>query len=316
MTPATPHNDPNRLAAPAQNQVLETDPVAEVPLEPYPEADDDVECLTEAAVTAWQQADLDEPDAPLLEAVLETAPLGPSSTEETDGQQQASAVVPRAKDEANSNSAEDKETDAAPNNDNTEDNTAFAPSGSSPGYLSAPQSPAAHLHHLTQSLYQAFGCEKAAFAGSKDTESPGNNYILAQAADHLLAFPLTGVLEVARPGTITPVPFVPPWILGICQRRGEVVTVIDLQRFWNLPLSRGPGRLLFCHCQTQGGLYAFYVQAIKGQKQLQAPPQNPGSGSMRSSLAPYITTIAYDEKEPIGLVDLDKLLQSPFMQLP
>jgi len=314
MASATPQNGPNRLAT-SQRQVPETDPVAEVPLEPYPEADDDVECLTEAAVTAWQQTDLEEPDAPLLEAVLETEPLGPSSTEETAGHQQESAVVPEATVEAASHCAEDKETDPAPNSDNTEDNTAPALSGSPPGYLNAPESPAAHLHHLQQSLYQAFGCGKNAFAGPRDTETPGNSYILAQAADHLLAFPLTRVLEVSRPGAITPVPFVPPWILGICQRRGEVVTVIDLQRFWNLPLSRGPGRLLFCHCQTQGAVYAFYVQAVKGQKQLQATPQNPDSDSMRSGLAPYITTIAYDEKEPIGLVDLDKLLQSPFMQL-
>ncbi len=47
------------------------------------------------------------------------------------------------------------------------------------------------------------------------------------------------VLEVVRPGPLTPLPKAPAFILGVCAHRGEVLLVLDLLRF----LSKGEARI-------------------------------------------------------------------------
>ena len=42
------------------------------------------------------------------------------------------------------------------------------------------------------------------------------------------ALPVTGVLEIADTGKVTPVPGAPPGVLGVRNLRGQVIPVIDL----------------------------------------------------------------------------------------
>jgi purine-binding chemotaxis protein CheW len=43
------------------------------------------------------------------------------------------------------------------------------------------------------------------------------------------------VWDIKPLGGITPVPRVPEWVAGVVNRRGRIYSVIDLQRFFNLP---------------------------------------------------------------------------------
>lgn len=49
------------------------------------------------------------------------------------------------------------------------------------------------------------------------------------------AIPVERAREVVRPGRITPLPHVPPSVLGVVPLRGEMVEVIDLRRRLGLP---------------------------------------------------------------------------------
>lgn len=48
------------------------------------------------------------------------------------------------------------------------------------------------------------------------------------------AIGLDGVLEVVRPRVVTPVPFVPPWIVGVMLLRGAMVPIFHVGRLLGL----------------------------------------------------------------------------------
>ncbi|HVE87629.1 MAG TPA: chemotaxis protein CheW [Myxococcales bacterium] len=54
-----------------------------------------------------------------------------------------------------------------------------------------------------------------------------------------LGVPSENVREVIRAGPLTPLPRAPPFILGVCGHRGEVLPVLDLLRF----LGKGEARI-------------------------------------------------------------------------
>ena len=56
----------------------------------------------------------------------------------------------------------------------------------------------------------------------------GLRYLLAQAAGQLVAFPLEAVREIIPPHVMTRLPGAGPWVLGLLNLRGTVLTVVDL----------------------------------------------------------------------------------------
>ena len=51
----------------------------------------------------------------------------------------------------------------------------------------------------------------------------------------VLGIPLTNALEIEQLSEITPLPSLPPWIPGICNIRGEIISVVDLRGFFQMP---------------------------------------------------------------------------------
>jgi len=55
------------------------------------------------------------------------------------------------------------------------------------------------------------------------------------------AIPLTAIAEVSPAGRIHPVPLSPPAILGLSERRGRAIAVIDLRTLLDEPEAGEPG---------------------------------------------------------------------------
>lgn len=72
-----------------------------------------------------------------------------------------------------------------------------------------------------------------------------------------LGVPSENVREVIRAGPLTPLPRAPPFILGVCGHRGEVLPVLDLLRF----LGKGEARI---HPRTRlfVGIAGTFVTAV------------------------------------------------------
>ena len=55
------------------------------------------------------------------------------------------------------------------------------------------------------------------------------------------AIPLEAIADVSPAGRIHPVPLSPPAVLGLAERRGRAIAVIDLSSLLDEPKSEGPG---------------------------------------------------------------------------
>jgi chemotaxis signal transduction protein len=75
------------------------------------------------------------------------------------------------------------------------------------------------------------------------------------------ALPLAAVADVSPAGPIHPVPLSPPAILGLAERRGRAIAVIDLRSLLHEPdvAARGAGNLMRLAGALQGA--ALLVQA-------------------------------------------------------
>lgn len=61
----------------------------------------------------------------------------------------------------------------------------------------------------------------------------GEKYVIFVLNEEIYAAAAKYVTEVIVPPKITPLPKTPEWFLGIANLRGNIISVIDLPRFWN-----------------------------------------------------------------------------------
>ena len=82
--------------------------------------------------------------------------------------------------------------------------------------------------------YDSDGFE--AFLGSQlgSFKRRGQQYICFYLQNTQFAFPLQHTLEITYRTEITPLPNLPDWVLGICNVRGEIISIVDLTQILGL----------------------------------------------------------------------------------
>jgi purine-binding chemotaxis protein CheW len=113
------------------------------------------------------------------------------------------------------------------------------------------------------------------------------------------------VREVYLLRDFTPLPGVPPYIFGIINVRGQILPVVDLKKFFNLP-EKGLGELnkviILCNSQMEFGILADVVQGtqeIELEDILVVPPTVSGIGEE------YLKGVT---KESLIVLNAEKLL--------
>lgn len=84
----------------------------------------------------------------------------------------------------------------------------------------------------------SFKSGSESFEGAKVDASTVNinleeKHIVFKLEDNLFAFSAADVMEIAHPLKVTPLPFVPSWLTGVTNLRGDILAVVDLRRLWN-----------------------------------------------------------------------------------
>ena len=119
------------------------------------------------------------------------------------------------------------------------------------------------------------------------------------------AFPLANVRAVGLLHDLTPVPGTPPFVLGIINLRGEIRTVIDLQRFFDRPaagLTQLNQLLIIEHGDLE---VAILTDAIRGVRRLPLAELRPAPTDPRARYLRGVTG------ERVVVLDGAKLLADP-----
>ena len=113
-------------------------------------------------------------------------------------------------------------------------------------------------------------------------------------ASERYAFPLAQVREVSLLRELTPVPCTPAFVLGIINVRGEIRTVIDLKKFFDLPDARITELnkiILIQNGEMQLGILA---DAIRGVRRIPLGEMQPALPTLTNIRADYLLGITSD----------------------
>jgi purine-binding chemotaxis protein CheW len=142
---------------------------------------------------------------------------------------------------------------------------------------------------------------------------PGVRHLLFGLAGRCYAVLLEQVVEVERVPPWTPVPNVPDWLLGVANRRGDIVSLVDLCRFVGLPSAAPAGQGRFLVVRSRGGelTTGLVVDRIFGMRLLSCRADG---GTGEEPLTPYAQGVAQWEGRTVTVLDLDRLLLSPALR--
>lgn len=161
--------------------------------------------------------------------------------------------------------------------------------------------------------------DSASGSGSDAGREEIGRHICFALAGRQLAVPLTLVLEVGELEVVQPLPFLPEWVEGVTNIRGEIVSVTDLAAFFNIAVSgdtpeRKESRP-FIIIHDGDVKTAIIVDRITGTRLLyKKTGMKPGNGGEKSIPSKFLSGSAVflldDTERALELFDGGQLLSS------
>ena len=130
------------------------------------------------------------------------------------------------------------------------------------------------------------------------------------------AIPIENVLEVGEPPTTTPIPFVPPWVRGVFNMRGDILSLVDLRSYFELEANANDSDEWMIVSQTtrEDMTVGLLVDDIIGNRQMNARDAADLTSKLDGALAEYVTRLYRQNNELISVIDFNKLLNSAEMR--
>jgi purine-binding chemotaxis protein CheW len=150
----------------------------------------------------------------------------------------------------------------------------------------------------------------AAILGGRpeDYQHAGEKYVRFIVNGTTFAIPLKNTLEIDYVPDITPLPNLPEWVLGICNLRGDIVSVVDLQKIFNVTSSNAAAKKVML-IRNKDVRTAIVVDAIAGirvyheqdDQEAQFPPED-------SPFSKFVKHTAVLGRRAVCFLDLDALM--------
>lgn len=155
--------------------------------------------------------------------------------------------------------------------------------------------------------------ESLAQTQEEETVAQSRGLLLFRLGEEWYAFPIEHVREIYNDYTVTRIPRVPGFILGVVNVRGEIMSVTDLGEMIRVPsrtvwdrLGEMPTAIIVSndHCLT-----AVVVDEIGGITEVARDAIEPALSTLDKSTAEYIAGSVYLDEHLVGIVNLDKVLE-------
>ncbi|MBS2030378.1 MAG: purine-binding chemotaxis protein CheW [Deltaproteobacteria bacterium] len=117
------------------------------------------------------------------------------------------------------------------------------------------------------------------------------------------------VHEVVRLPTVTPLPGSPPFLLGVCAHRGEVLPVVDLPRLMGRGEARAHNRSRMAVVRFEGMVVALLADQIEGLTRIKSSLLEPAPMGATQRGAEFLAGVSSDPLGNFALLDLKRLVQ-------
>ena len=143
----------------------------------------------------------------------------------------------------------------------------------------------------------------AAFDSSNltDTFSDGEKFVVFSFGNELFAVSAQKVSEVVQPLEITSLPNVPEWLSGICNLRGEIVSVVNLPKLWKRETPTNFVKPKLIILRGQNGAIALATDRLS---EIVSLPDEAIEPCEKDS---YIYANAVHDEKNLNLIDAEKL---------
>ena len=119
------------------------------------------------------------------------------------------------------------------------------------------------------------------------------------------------VTELDRVPRVTLVPQTPDWLRGVTNRRGEILSVVDLRTYLGLdPTPAATGRMLVLRLPLEDFSLGLLVDAVDGIVTVEHEAIHPPASTLEGALAPFLSGMAAVGDHLVAVLDLDRLLRS------
>ena len=89
-----------------------------------------------------------------------------------------------------------------------------------------------------------------------------HEFVTMTIAGQLFGIPVLQVQDVLGPQRIARIPMAPPWVAGVLNLRGRIVTAIDVRRRLRMPESELPGAAMSVVVEHSGERYSLLVDEV------------------------------------------------------
>jgi purine-binding chemotaxis protein CheW len=138
----------------------------------------------------------------------------------------------------------------------------------------------------------------------------GRFVMLSIAAAHY-AVPEAYVTELERVPRITMVPQMPPWLRGVTNVRGDIVSVIDMRSFLGLEAHQAPtARMLVVRLLDEPFATGLIVDSVDRIVTVQAGAITAPASPLEGPLAPFVSGVCEIGERLVAVLDIDRLLRS------
>lgn len=143
----------------------------------------------------------------------------------------------------------------------------------------------------------------------------GEQYVVFALGETEYGIPVANVLEVGEPQMATPVPFVPHWVRGIINLRGEIVSLVDLRGFLHGTNGSDDGWMIISQTQDESVTVGLLVDDVRGNRHFHTNQQTALGGELEGVETRFLETVfKEDEGDMVAALDFEKLLNSAEMR--
>ena len=122
------------------------------------------------------------------------------------------------------------------------------------------------------------------------TRSIEDKHVLASLGETCFGFPMKNIVEIQQLPAVTYLPNLPAWIPGVCNLRGNIVSIVDIKQLLGFEASAlGPKtRLVVVRTDSQDLTAGFVVDEIVRITEMEPARIKRPVGPMEGQIGPYL----------------------------
>jgi purine-binding chemotaxis protein CheW len=140
------------------------------------------------------------------------------------------------------------------------------------------------------------------------SESAANLFATFRLGDRLYGVDVAKVQEISNPMTFTRVPLSPPFVKGLINLRGQIATLVDLRKLFDLS-DRLESESMFVFCQSNGLLIALQVDQVEDVMETAASDFEPAPEIIPTQLRKLMSGVYKSKSELMSILDIDSILK-------